>query len=437
MPLQNVSEQAGKKMRKTFTTLITLVLMSLFLNGCVKATLAWADLKPKGAPATPAILSGPPDPDQLRRWEDTGKSAARDQLQAHVFGYLPDASSTQVIKKDVLDTEAFGGRGTLEEYSLRATATYDGQSAQSRLFLIDIVIPNERSGPVPVILLENFSPRWVAVRHPDVSKPTGAGDGMSGIAGGMAQYIFGRYIATPPIAEILDRGYAIAVMYPSEFVPDSAKAGLSALRDLSIGHTDDATRWGAVAAWGWGFSRAIDALQTDERFLPGGFIPYGHSRYGKAALIAGAFDDRVGAVISHQSGTGGASLNRRKKGESIKEITDSYPHWFAQAYADYAGRAQDMPIDQHFLLALIAPKPILLGNARRDVWSDPNGALKAAIGADPVWKLYDPLGGLQQSKLTPFIPEASLSLWIRPGTHGVVKEDWPAFLEFLDAHFKS
>ncbi|MEL6112733.1 MAG: alpha/beta hydrolase [Pseudomonadota bacterium] len=415
--------------------LLFLASLSLLLGGCVKATLAWADLSPKGAPATPTILDVPSNEDPKTWWEDKGKAFAREQLQAHVFGYLPDDAAITVLRHDVLDEAVFGGRGTLEEYVVRATATFNGEAVEARQFLINIVIPNQRVGPAPVILLENFSPRWVAIRHPKITRPSGTSDGMGGIGGGIAQFIFGRYVATPPTADILDRGYALAVMYPSEIVPDSARAGLTALNQLAVGHQDDATRWGAIAAWGWTFSRAIDVLDRDERVLRDGFITYGHSRYGKAALLAGAFDDRVAAVISHQSGTGGASLNRRKKGESIKEITDSYPHWFAPQYASYAGREGEMPIDQHYLLALLAPRPVLLGNARRDVWSDPNGALKAAIGADPVYKLYDPAAGLRQRRLKPFMPEASLSLWMRPGTHGVVKEDWPAFLDFLDAHF--
>ena len=248
-------------------------------------------------------------------------------------------------------------------------------------------------------------------------------------------YVFGRYIATPPLAEIFDRGYALATFYPSEFVPDQAGAGLSALRRFSDGHSDDETRWGAVAAWGWGFSRALDVLAQEPTVDMARVIAYGHSRYGKAALFAAAFDERIAGVIAHQSGTGGAALSRDKAGESVGEITDAYPHWFARQYAAYAGQEEKLPVDQHQLLALIAPRPMLLGNARRDVWSDPEGTFVAAQGAHPV---YDLLGtsGLQQTDLKAFIPDATLSFHIRPGTHGVTEDDWPAFFDFLEAHFR-
>ena len=155
----------------------------------------------------------------------------------------------------------------------------------------------------------------------------------------------------------------------------------------------------------------------------------------RSALVAAAFDPNVDAVISHQSGTGGASLSRDKPGETVQDITNGYPVWFSPAYSGYAKNEDALPIDQHHLLALIAPRPILLGNAKRDVWSDPNGAFRAAQGATPAYTLYGS-SGLTRSKLNEFDPAADIAFWIRPGTHGVVKEDWPAFLDFLDAHFK-
>ncbi len=424
--------------------LIFFMITPLLLTGCVRVTLAWADLKPSGTPATPTILTaefpyteGRTSDNQpintTRTWEGIRKPAIQQALQDHIYGALPDASSISIISKTTLDTHAFDDRGTLEEITLSATATFGTQKNESQPFIIELIVPNNVNGPVPLILKQSFSPRWSAVPHPKV---TGRPEVDGSSLGGIGTFIFGRYVGTPPIADILDRGYAIAIVYASELVPDNSERGLTALRNLSKGHENDNTRWGSITAWAWGYSRMIDAIADDPRIRKDGYITYGHSRYGKAALVAAAFDDRISAVVSHQSGTGGASLNRRKKGESIKQITQSYPHWFSKKYASYAGIEETMPIDQHHLLAVIAPRPIFLGNARRDVWSDPNGTLKAAIGADPVWKLYGSNRGLQQAKLIPFIPDADLSLWIRPGTHGVVKEDWPAFLSFLDAHYK-
>jgi hypothetical protein len=278
--------------------------------------------------------------------------------------------------------------------------------------------------------METFCPRWATIPDPGVTGAPAQGADRGGLMESLATFVFGRYICTPPNEAILDAGYAIASIFPSEIVPDRRADGLAALKRLSQGHGDDDTRWGAIAAWAWSYSRMIDVLEQDDRLDADAMIVWGHSRYAKAALVAAAFDPRIDGVISHQSGTGGASLNAEKKGESIKGITGSYPHWFAKAYRDdnLAG------YDQHMLLALIAPRPVLLGNARRDVWSDPNGAFRAALGADPVYRLYGERG-LDQARLKPYDPSADLAFWIRPGTHGVVKEDWPAFLEFLNAHF--
>ncbi len=422
---------------------IAVLLMPAALAGCVRLTIAWADLEPSGPPATPDIWElegvGVAEASSLTAslWENAYAPVIRRQLQEHVYGYLPDASSISVKSRTVVDENAYGGRGQLEEIVLTATATFEGRTVETPPFMINLAVPKDLTGSVPIIISESFTPRWVAMGHEGVSKPEGSEDFMpSGIIRSVLLFVFGRYVGTSPVADILDRGYAFAAMYPGEYVPDEAEGGLAALRSLSEGHAEDRTRWGAIAAWAWGFSRAIDALEEDPRFDKDGFVTYGHSRYGKSALLAAAFDDRVAAAISHQSGTGGASLNKRKKGESVKEITDAYPHWFSEQYAAYAGREDDMPIDQHHLLALAAPRPIFLGNARRDVWSDPNGALKAAIGADPIWKSYDAQSGLQQDSYRSFVPEAVVSLWMRPGTHGVVEEDWPAFLQFMDAHFQ-
>ena len=402
--------------------------------GPTKLTISRANLKPHGFAAAPLLL---PKPVSLKQWESNIRPRLQVELQREVFGVMPDRSSTQILDKKIVAEDAYDGKASIEEYTLTATAVFNGIASTTKPFKLVVVIPKNRTTPAPVIMMQSFCPNHNTVQHPGVSIPDGIGYSCNG-TGIMAKtmnYVFGRYIATPPMEMILDHGYAFAAMYPSEFVPDRSERGLTALRELSKGHADDQTRWGAIAAWGWGFSRALDVLEQDKRFAKDGFVTYGHSRYGKSALVAAAFDGRIGGVMAHQSGTGGASLNKYKKGESVGEITETFPHWFSKAYAGYAGHEQDMRTDQHALLALIAPRPLFLGNARRDVWSDPNGAFRAAQAANPAYKLYDKQG-LIQRKLSEFTPGADIAFWIRPGTHGVVKEDWPAFLEFMDAHYK-
>ena len=164
-------------------------------------------------------------------------------------------------------------------------------------------------------------------------------------------------------------------------------------------------------------------------------ITAGHSRYGKTALLAAAYSDNIDGVISHQSGTAGASLFRDKPGETLADIVNGYPHWLAKSAMTFVEQTNTLPNDQHHLLALIAPRPVLLGNAKRDVWSDPEGAFRAAKEASGIYELYN-TAGLQQERLDKFNPASDLSFWLRSGTHGIVEEDWPAFIDFLNAHFK-
>lgn len=401
---------------------------ALALSGCVEATIAWTSLKADGPAAAPPLAYA-----SVSDWETNGAPDARRKLQQSVYGAMPEETASRIISKTTLNAAAFGGAGRLEEYRIGASMAFGGVAIEARSdgddgFIMDVVSPATGDGPFPVILMETFCPRWSTIPDARISGAPEKPEKRGGLA--LETYIFGRYICTPPVEVILNAGYAIATIFPGEFAPDRREEGLAEMRRLTAGYLDDETRLGVIGAWGWAFSRMIDALEQDPRFDKTAMIAFGHSRYAKAALVAAAFDPRIDGVIAHQSGTGGASLNLEKKGESIKGITRDYPHWFARAY-----REDNLDgYDQHMLLALIAPRPILLGNARRDVWSDPNGAFRSALGARPVYELYG-VRGLDQARLKPYDPAAEIAFWIRPGTHGVVKEDWPAFLEFLNAHF--
>ena len=408
-------------------------LLSVFLlTGCVRLSLAWAPITPQGEPATPPVLNSiaaSGEMESVEAWE-AERAAIQQILAEEIYGHLPSKSQTVVTAHRVLDEEAYGGTARFEEFDVTVTPLFGEGPAQSATFTMGVLSP-KGPGPHPVIMTETFCPRWGALPHPAASKPQGTEpQEMPGVI----SYMFGRYICTPPLEEIIGQGFALAVVAATDVVPDSEEEGLAALRRLAGPSATEETRWGAIAAWGWVFSRMVDVLGPEARFDEDRLIAYGHSRYGKAALHAGAFDERIAGVIAHQSGTGGASLNRKKPGESVGAITKGYPHWFAPSYAAFSGREDELTLDQHHLIALVAPRPVLLGNARRDVWSDPNGGFKAAQGAMPVYALYGE-EEITLDRLDRFEPDQSLSFWMRPGTHGVVEEDWPAFLAFLSAHF--
>lgn len=413
--------------RKRFWALMAFACFALLFTSCssTRMIMKTAPSKPEGLEARPTILAN-----SVEEWE-AGKPALLKTFADHVYGGLNVSLSLEQTRIMAIDGAHFNGSAKLEFQQLKILKN---GTDTGRNFGMIILTPSDNDGPAPIIMMQNFCPNHDVIPHPDVPRPESitfscAGDGF------MAKvftYFFGRYITTPPIEAIMKQGYALAVVYPSEFIPDSRGRGQAVLDSVFFDQQDH-TRTGAIAAWALQFSAMTAYLDNDARFADK--IAYGHSRFGKSALLAAAINDNIDAVIAHQSGTGGASLTRDKQGETLTNITQGYPFWFSPSYAAYSGREADMPIDQHQLLALIAPRPILLGNAKRDVWSDPNGAFKAAQGASPVYRLYGK-DGLRQAKLTEFTPEAEISFWMRPGTHGVVKEDWPAFLTFLDAHIK-
>lgn len=409
--------------------LLTVCMMSSCVGTGARTLIMTAPKTPLKIKATPPITAN-----TAAEWESQ-KTQIFHTLEREVYGALPKTRSAQIKASRTLDSEDLNV--TAEEltltssYAINQDLNVDNLEANNTVrqereveFTVVLITPENIEGPLPVIIMGNFCPNHNVIPLKGISKPTegtfscDGGGFMSKVFG----YFFGRYIRTPPIQTIIDKGYALAVVFPSDVFPDR-----SSRLDVYKTAPDSRYRWGAIGAWAWQTSLISNVLDQDERFSH--TIAYGHSRYGKAALLAAAYDDSIDAVIAHQSGTGGASLSRDKPGETVASITAQYPHWFTPAYDE-----DNITIDQHHLLAVVAPRPILIGNAKRDVWSDPEGAFRAARDATPIYKLYNS-NGLDQDKLNQFNPEADLSFWIRPGTHGIVKEDWPAFLAFLDSHF--
>ena len=375
------------------------------LGSCAPARtiLKQADLDPP--PAAPAKLDN--------------VDASFAALESAIYGKFEPPDVFDLKSSRVLATGWLNGKATVER---RIYAVSHGQSAQDFeiIFVTPTALPN-----APLIISQNFSENVGVISVESVS-PLSEEKISMGLLGPVFTYFFGRYIVAPPLEDIIDRGYGFVAMHPPNYIADRRERGTSQLDEI-FGQRED--RPGALTVWASLTTALAEELKADKPSRP--LIAYGHSRYGKTALLAAAYSDSVDGAIAHQSGTAGASLMRDKTGESIKDVVDGYPHWLTPNASQFSDNPRSLPTDAHALLAFIAPKPILLGNARRDVWSDPEGAYQAAK-----WASQNTEQVFSATRLNDFKPEDDIAIWTRPGTHGVVKEDWPAFLDFMDAHFK-
>ena len=236
------------------------------------------------------------------------------------------------------------------------------------------------------------------------------------------------------VEKILAAGFGLATFYYGDVEPDFVGGIPHSIRPLFFkpGQTEPAAdEWGAIAAWGWGASRAMDYLEKDPAVDSRKVALMGHSRLGKAALWAGARDPRFSIVISNESGEGGAAISRRDYGERTKDLNTRFPHWFDGNFKKYSAREEEMPFDSPMLLSLIAPRGLYVASAEEDRWSDPRGEFLGAAYASAAWQLFSRKGigtmempGLQQ-------PVGDhVRYHIRAGKHDVTAYDWEQYLKF-------
>jgi hypothetical protein len=244
-----------------------------------------------------------------------------------------------------------------------------------------------------------------------------------------------------PAEQLIARGYGIAAFHYGQLAPDDKdtfRSGAMALFNEAGAGTSSKYTWGAVAAWAWGASRAMDYFVTDARVDAAHVAIVGHSRGGKAALWAGAEDPRFAMVVSNESGEGGAALSRRAYGETVARINTAFPHWFTAAYKTFNGRETALPVDQHMLLALAAPRALYVASADQDLWSDPRGEFLSLAASSPVFALWGdaPIGADAMPALdTPFV-SGRRGYHVRSGVHDLTPYDWDRFADFADRVWK-
>ena len=371
-------------------------------------------------------------------WEKVRRPEILELFEKNVQGKTPPKKISPHFRTTSLNANALDGTATRKQ--VRAYFSKDEKYYMDILFYI----PNKIDRPVPLFLGLNFSgnqavnadtgiaitKRWVTYGKEPAYKDHYATESSRGIDADAW-----------PVEKIIAAGYGVGTIYYGDLQPDSANsinAGIAPLL-YTKGQTKPAPdEWGAIGVWAWGLSRAMDYIETDKDIDAKRIAVIGHSRLGKTALWAGAQDNRFAIVISNNSGEGGAAITRRKYGETIEAMNNAFPHWFCDNFKLYNKKENELPVDFHELIALIAPRPVYVASASEDQWADPEGEYLSAYYAGAVYVLYG-LKGLSTSQPpnenTP-VGDGSIGYHLRKGKHALMPYDWEQYLRFTDRFLK-
>ena len=370
------------------------------------------------------------------QWTERRRPELKALFEHYMYGEMPPAPGSVHATVDREDRNYFGGKATRKELTLAF------ESPDSPKIHLLLVVPNKRSRPAPVFVGANFYGNHAALDDPTIALPTswvpasapGAKDYRATDAGR------GKQTDVWSIEKAVDRGYAVATFYCGDLAPDHPgfNDGVFPRYARQEGSKRGPNEWGAVAAWAWGLMRAMDYLQTDPDLDRARIAVTGHSRLGKAALLAGAFDERFALVVSHQAGCGGSAPSRGKIGEQVKQINDRFPHWFDDEFKQFNEQVDKLPFDQNDLVAMAAPRPVLLTNGVQDTWANPAGQFEVLKAADSAYKLLGVKGlaGAEMPEPGKLVGDR-LAYHIRPGKHSMGPEDWQVWLDYADKHFQT
>ena len=362
-----------------------------------------------------------------RQWEKQRRPEIMEYFQSQMFGRTPREKISMKARQVAVNEHALDGAATSRQVLL--TFCGNGRTLQAMLL---VYVPNDRKGRVPVIWQYNFQGNPSTTDEEDILPSSCASSVWSS-----DKYARGAQKSRWNYRLAIERGYAVATMCYEDICPDSPSKrdlGAAALFSNYGADAGQPDEWQAIGAWAWGSSRVCDWLCRQKWVDKKHIAIAGHSRLGKAALWAGAQDERFFLVISNDSGCGGAALSRRCIGETVAAITTSFPHWFCPAYSRYGNNEAAMPFDQHELLALVAPRHLYVNSAVEDRWADPHGEFLSTLAAGEVWELYGMKGLPQTTMPGPQQPlRGDIGYHLRDGVHDVTDYDWNAWLDFFDA----
>jgi hypothetical protein len=374
-----------------------------------------------------------------RTWRMKRRPEILELFRKYVYGRAPIARpKNMTFEVFDLEKKALGGLATRKQVTVNFTGEQDGPKMDILIYL-----PNAAEKPVPAFVLLNFGGNHTIHTDPAIklserwmrSKSAGV------VKNRADEKSRGRSSSRFNVEKILKRGYGLATIYYGDIDPDfhdGFKNGVHAVFDKLIDGERSPDAWGSICAWAWGLSRAMDYFESDDNIDNKRVAVLGHSRLGKTSLWAGARDERFAFVISNDSGCGGAALSRRAFGETVKRINTSFPHWFCENFKQYNGNEEAIAVDQHLLIALMAPRPVYVASADRDLWADPRGEFLSCRYAGGVYRLLGlkGLGVRGMPGLEKPVQKGTIGYHVRSGGHDLTEYDWQRFMDFADVHFQ-
>jgi hypothetical protein len=371
-----------------------------------------------------------------KEWREIRRPEILSLFEENMYGKIPGVLKISSVKTVENSSKALGGRAIRKQVEL----TFKNSGKELKVNLLIYLPKNVKKAPV--FTGYNFYGNQSVADDPEIliTKSWVRNDSVHHVFNHSAnEQSRGSEKDRWQVEKIIAAGYGLVTAYYGDVDPDKDDFtdGVHPLL-YRAGQTKPLPdEWGSITAWAWGLSRVMDYLEKDPDIDASKVVVMGHSRLGKTALWAGALDQRFAIVISNNSGCGGAALSRRKYGERLGGMNQYFPYWLCDNCNQYDGKEETLPVDQHMLIALIAPRPVYIASAVEDRWADPKGEYLSGYYATPVYQLFGKKGfdSLEMPEVSHPVMN-TIGYHIRPGIHGVFAYDWDQYIRFADLHFK-